>query len=518
VILFLPITLLLLTAIALGFVIRFQPKIRSFWLVNLAGPGLAWLSLLFLWAELPISKATIYWRISSGAQLELNWLMDERSWALLFGLSSVLLASYLNNIRELAERDIISWLPGTGIAAASMATVVAGNLLTMLITWMLVDILALLLQLKVSKDQSLLHKGLSSFAAQLGSYVFLIWTIAASGASASLAIEQLSEVSFLLLILAAGLRLGVLPLNPFFLNKANESDMLPIHIRLSLLLPSFALLVRIDSPQSVYGIALSILVFLATLYGSFFYSRSTKIQGSSSHWALALGGLVLASAIVGESRATLAWALVALFLGTLQFLKPSKGVFHRFTIIWGVFLLAGLPFSPNFAGLTLVNASGNIISYAFLVPIAVLLIGWVRKLRSPLEERVVFERWESAMRQVGFIILVLSHFVLGAGMISFLRIQPSIQMSAPSFGVLILAAIFWFAIASRISVRPNRIKVLEELFSLRWLYRSGALILRQNATILRSIGAILEGRAGVLWALLLVALLLSLISQLSLST
>ena len=122
------------------------------------------------------------------------------------------------------------------------------------------------------------------------------------------------------------------------------------------------------------------------------------------------------------------------------------------------------------------------------------------------------------MRQSGFIILALSHFALGAGMISFLRIQPSIQALLPSFGALILAAIFWFAKPSPISVRKSRISLIEEAVSLRWLYRIGALILRQFANILQSISAILEGRAGVLWALLLVALLLSLISQFSVST
>jgi hypothetical protein len=51
------------------------------------------------------------------------------------------------------------------------------------------------------------------------------------------------------------------------------------------------------------------------------------------------------------------------------------------------------------------------------------------------------------------------------------------------------------------------------IFSFAWFYRLAELLYQQVARLLRLFSALLEGQAGVLWALLLVALLLSLIAQ-----
>jgi hypothetical protein len=56
---------------------------------------------------------------------------------------------------------------------------------------------------------------------------------------------------------------------------------------------------------------------------------------------------------------------------------------------------------------------------------------------------------------------------------------------------------------------------LRPALSLRWFYRSTLSLLVGISRVMQVFSSLLEGRAGLLWALLVVALLLSLIAQFS---
>jgi hypothetical protein len=56
--------------------------------------------------------------------------------------------------------------------------------------------------------------------------------------------------------------------------------------------------------------------------------------------------------------------------------------------------------------------------------------------------------------------------------------------------------------------------VIDEIFSLRWFFNSFSWVYNAVGQALASLNSLLEGEGGVLWALLLVALLVSLVAQL----
>ncbi|MEK6256695.1 MAG: hypothetical protein N2C13_05190, partial [Chloroflexota bacterium] len=74
-------------------------------------------------------------------------------------------------------------------------------------------------------------------------------------------------------------------------------------------------------------------------------------------------------------------------------------------------------------------------------------------------------------------------------------------------------AVFTLLAQRGIGIPPILVSILEIVFSFRWLVRfleSGAHALGR---LIKLITALLEGEGGVLWALLLVALLVSLLVQ-----
>ena len=77
------------------------------------------------------------------------------------------------------------------------------------------------------------------------------------------------------------------------------------------------------------------------------------------------------------------------------------------------------------------------------------------------------------------------------------------------------------AFASTIYILPSRSlrlppflpRLLERILSFDWLYRYVEITLSAFAALMRVLSRLLEGSAGLLWAFLLIALLLSVLSQ-----
>lgn len=513
--LFLPIFLLLLGLAAPGLIIRYRPEFRSFWLLNLSGPFLAWLGLLFLRPELPLRHSLSYWSLSTGPNLELLWQMDLISWTLIFAVSSLLLASQLSNIRDLEERSAFFWSPGILIAASAMLAIMAGNLLTLVITWTILDVLAASLLIREDQSPDSLRQTAVSFSANLFGSMLLLWAIAAYTSFPGLAINALPSQAHLPLILAPGIRLGVLPLNPFVLQERISPESPRALIVLLQTTASLALLVRMDTPLAEYTGGLLVLVLAAALYASAKWALAKDAQTALPYWLPALSALVVAAAVFGLEAASLSWSLVLILGGAFFAFSGLRRELLWPGILWAVFLLTGLPLGPNRAGITLFAASAAALSYAFLIPLSLLMLGWVQQARKNLQEEVIWQRWESAIYGAGLVLLVWIHFVLGTAIAPEASLSAQFLAAWPSLALLLLAGGFWLVRDQTLPLNSGQRTLLKETLSMRWIYRLGGGILRQLAALLRFLGGLLEGRAGVLWALLFVALLLSLITQLS---
>ncbi len=78
---------------------------------------------------------------------------------------------------------------------------------------------------------------------------------------------------------------------------------------------------------------------------------------------------------------------------------------------------------------------------------------------------------------------------------------------------MILAGVFWLLSTRQLRVTRRVVDQARQFFSLDWLYRSIWILYQLLRRLIDWITAILEGDGGILWAMLLLALLLSLLSR-----
>src|SRR3990172_1521094 len=124
--LFLPVAILLVTLLALG-LSNLQRGFRSNWLLALGGSSLAWVSLLFLRLQLPLSASFSFWWVGEGLEYSETFILDDVSWPLAFAVSSLLVALLLGRVREAMAAPWFAWGPALAIGAASLLALPAGD-------------------------------------------------------------------------------------------------------------------------------------------------------------------------------------------------------------------------------------------------------------------------------------------------------------------------------------------------------------------------------------------------------
>src|SRR4030042_1286761 len=243
------------------------------------------------------------------------------------------------------------------------------------------------------------------------------------------------------------------------------------------------------------------------------------------YWLLGTASLAIASAVLNRPSACLAWSLACLLSGGFIF---SMSIRHRnllTLVILGLVNLSTLPFSPTWQGTTLYQFSSNsgvnitlfsAVSWIFLLIQAFLLAGFVRhSMRGlfPLEKNPSehIERWVWFLYAFSLIIIIITHLFIGW------RLYPNLS-ELPLYGwiigpitLLITSAILYIAWR-----QPHRSPLVHystnsslwnNLFSLHWLYRFLWKLFRSISRLFGLVSTILEGDAGILWALVIFALI-----------
>jgi hypothetical protein len=189
----------------------------------------------------------------------------------------------------------------------------------------------------------------------------------------------------------------------------------------------------------------------------------------------------------------------------------------------GVLAMSGLPFTPAGAGWQgLVILPINLPDFIFLVAQVLLVVGYIRHMLRPEETLSSMERWIKVIYPFGLLLLSAT-----AWLIEFLGWPSTTGLDHwGASGVAAgLAAGGWFGMGRLVSwwqAHPERTAwisaaarpvgaVLNNLFRFDWFYRliEGIYFIVQR--FIQVVTVILEGEGGVLWVLVLLALLASLL-------
>jgi hypothetical protein len=507
---------LILTVLAL-LVLRFLlPEFRYNWWIATGGGLVAWITVFAWQVQMPISLQLPAWQPALLFSQTPTFIADEVAWAFSLSIITLCVAIIITSVVRSNFPSPMNWASTLVFASLGVLAATADNPLTLVLIWAAIDLAELLSQMRIVEDPKLSERVVVAFASRVTGTLILLWADMTSAANnAPFDFRSAPPQAGIFLILAAGLRLGVLPLHLPYSSESNLRRGIGTALRMVSAASSLILLTRITATSviSPYTPYLLLFVAFAALYGGWMWLRAPDELNARPYWLIGMGSLAVAAALRGNPVGAAAWGCALLLSGSTLFLasEPVKWLTRASYI--GVFTISALPFSITASGW---NEAGK---FWFTLPFlvfaqAMLLAGFIRHSQRVTTHLSYEDQpiWGRNVYPIGILLLLLTSLLLGffgwSGALQLGTLIPGIIASLLSLGLL------WLTPRLRILnpvrahwVRPSGSSWLDWGYQILWaLYRQ----LGRLSTLSTNI---LEGESGIMWTLLFLALFISLFTQ-----
>lgn len=550
------------------YLVRPKFAIQGFLVVMVVLAG--WILIFLARENIPKTISLLFWEPASFFPNSPTLLIDKISWAFSLGLISLTIGLTITSIAQLGQSvkstqeqksSILSnkeqlepttpekkvsvpseiletgitsnWSSWAGIlifTSLGLVAVSAGNMLTLLLAWAALDVVELAILLNQVLQSQLRERIVLAFSARMaGIGIALLAGIIPWSHGISLTFDSINQSTSIYLVLAAGLRLGVLPIHlPLFQNIPIRRSLGTI-LRLVPTAASYILLVRV-AEVGVLGPATPYLlgfVALGGLYAGFHWMTASEELDGRPFWIIGTGSMAVASAIVKQPMACVAWSIASILTGGLIF---STAIRHKYIFpisLIGFICLSALPFTPTWAGTDLYQYSSFIINIinmpvfylltiAFLLVHSLLLGGFTRhSLRGiisttnrPIEH---LEQWVWFLYPIGLIFIIVTHILIGFLLQLNLHDIPLESWVMGAAAVIISVMIYYlfnrFSPVFLESTEWRNLPPRRSIYSIESIYRYFWKIYRFLTRMTSMISTILEGDGGILWALVLFTLI-----------
>lgn len=505
------ILLLVITPLAMLIIRLVWPRFAYHWLVAASGALAAWPVVMVASQQLPQAIPLVAFQPGS---LFPSWpvlLVDRLSWPFALSLSTLVLAVILTEIGRAPEADWAAWAGSLILAALGILAVLAGNPLTLLLAWTAIDLFELLILLVQVKPSALRERVVIAFSARvLGSVLLTAAAMVARSEGQVLTFAIMPAQSGVFLLLAAGLRLGVLPLHLPFLQDLPLRRGMGTMVRLAPPAAALVLLARTATAggETLMSPILLGLTGLAALYGSAAWVFARNELEGRPLWILGGCALAVAAAIRGQPAASLAWGLAVLFSGGLLFLSSARDRGLTWLTLAGLLGISTLPYSPAWSGLHIYAQPSHLILIVFLLSHVLLVLGYIRHTLRPGAHLADMERWVWLIYPLGLAVLPTTHFFLGLWSNQGMETVPVLGWVT---GLIVTGLAIWFAILVRRMPAnlTSALAAVSAFFSMDWLYQLFWRFYRSSGRVVGFVTAVMEGEGGVLWALLIIVMLFS---------
>jgi hypothetical protein len=524
--LLIPVLVLFLSAAAVLVLQRLRPGLGNAWAVSTGAAFLVWLFFLIVPLKLFSPLVVDSWIAASGQTGRLAFLLDNVSWVYVFSLATLLLAVLITaSTRLRSQNQPAVWAGSLGITAVGFLVISANTLLTLVLAWTAIDILELVIVLAISKNKNVSGQTLLSFFFRVSSSFLVIWAMILSyshGTELTLA-NSTSDVSIYLLI-AAVLRLGVLPL------RSSEAEETPLSRGLGTILlavspaSSFMLLTHLPANvvSSSFTSFLLVVVAVVGIYGAARWAfASDEIKGRP-YILVTLAAVAITCVTRQHPEAVAAWGEVYLLSVSVLFLYSERNKGVMWVALLGLFGASALPVSPsNFGWIGLFPNGFDFHGALYLLVVAVMLFGYFKHLLRPEGNYSGLDRWIQRTYPAGLLLLTVAQ-----GIIFYKTFPASFKLQywwagAAATILALTGMLVWNRVRQQaeLSARQNlyslitsRISIwLSSLLSFDWLYRILEWVYGVVLSLVQVLTVTLEGEGGVLWALVLLALLISII-------
>lgn len=480
----------------------FQRGFRSSWLLATAGASLALASLIFLRLRLPYALNSSAWWAGEGLVSSISFNLDGISWQFALIVCSLILAFFLLEVRKAITEPWLNWAAGLALAISSLFALVSGDWLTIAFFWVLVDATTAILIFRLISKAEQRHSALETLRANIAASFLLMAANILAGSS--------GQTTSLLVLIAVALRLGIFT----SLQVGNNlSELNWTQAGTLRLLPRASVLVLLARSGALSGqvlVAILILLFLSTLINTL---RWWQIDNGIEYFERGFTSLAMLGSVTGQPGVALGFGLVAMTCSSLIYLAQNSGSFKWLVIVPAILIFTGLPFSQVInTGQTLSLSWTTVL---FLPLHALLIAGLFRKPLVSSSSEPSGEPWMRTISLLGLFILPVVFLVF------ILVVPPALPLETefiwwPAVAVLLISlTVFILGVRSHATIKlPTAwVNLSREFFSLSWMKTAGSWVMVALDWILRMVNRVLEGQAGILWALLLIALLLSVASQ-----
>jgi len=524
---FLPVLVLAVAGLAILVMRQAKLSIGYIWLTALAGSFSTWMILLVInWDTIP-AFVRQFWNLPGSMGYPISFTLDRYSWPFAFAISGLLLGVLLTStVRFHFQSDPFTWASSVLIGAAGLLAIMASTPLALVLTWTVVDILDLVVLALIGGVKAIQKRNILSYLARIGGVFLVLWAMVSLHSEGTvLSFATAAPPQSVLLLLAASLRLGVVPLHVAYTHEPLTRRGLGTMLRLVPPATSLVLLSRLPAAVVPPNAAVAVLIFciLAAGYGALMWMISRNDLEGRPYWLLALAGLAIASGVRGQPDAIPALGVAMVLVGGVIFLFSEYRRPFLAILLVSFLGMTGLPYTPtagSLPGLTVFPF--NLLDIFFILVFAILLAGTFFHMYRKRDEQPI-ERWMLAVYVFGLILLLICHWLIG---FLVLNIAPRsgvwwVSIVATFLGALVILAYSWWQRSGlpiflrkdpRLAAGRKGLQIFTDILRLDWFYAIVGWVLRLLQSVAQFLTRLLEGEGGVLWTVLLIVLLASFIA------
>lgn len=517
---------LLLGAILILITHAYKPNIARSWVIAICSAAIAWIASFILRLYLPTDIPLMTWHADTSFADPLALVINYINWPFLVAILSMAVAVLLTDTTRMdAGLTPYSWIRVLTITALNLISILAANPLTMTISWMLIDLVDILALLQHSSASQLGSKITSAFGIRLLSTFMLIFATANTWRvdPVQVGYTQMANASIYFLM-AAGLRLGVLPLNLPFLDTSELRRGSGLLFRLMPAASALVLIAQLQNEFLHFDKTLSTIVQVLTLIAAFYSAVMWMTRENSfearPYWVVALSAFAVQSALNGHPGASRVWGLELLLSGSLLFLfnPPIRRI--MFLPLFGLLGFIGLPYTLAASGWQgLLPEQINFTWIVMVLTHAFLVIGYLRFLLRSDSAVTGLEKYARITFPLGLVVLIQTILVLNLiGWPGVLTTGSYLGSGISLFIVLVALVLGWkFGFDAASTKIPEKIPFyrllslvinsLRQFLSLAWV----STVLRKLFIALSSLGSflnqIVEGDGGILWSVVFIVVL-----------
>lgn len=508
--------ILFLSALTLLILRLFNPHFRYSWLLAVSSAFLAWCTVLFWQVDMPLEFTLPSWQPANLFRASPLFIADELSWAYAFSLATLGLGTLFTAVARDNFPSPPAWAGTLALSGVGILAILAENPLTLVLAWTAIDLAELFTLLGTVQGKEPRERVVISFSMRLAGSGFLIWAGLASAAmGTTLNFVAAPQEAGIYMLVAAGLRIGILPMHLPFETESALRRGYGTMLRLTSAASSLILLARIpysslQSPLIPYILAF---VSLVALYSSWMWFRATKTLDARPHWILGMASLALAATLRANPTGSVAWGTALILGGGVLFLSSLHNKWLNRLLLFSLIAMSALPMTLTATGWESKTTLWWGYSLILLPAQALLIAGYYRHIQRIKQRKLAAQNQLSRfIYPIGIGLMLFSLLLLG-----FWGWQGAASIGAWFFsfiGITLTILLIWLRPRIRALnpqqvhwIKPNIRKNKSYVYSLFW----GFYYFLRNLNKL--ITDILESDGGILWALLFLILFASLIAE-----